>query len=297
MTQQNLMHMHTIEDVLLLTDGLDHPECVATHPDGSIWAGGEAGQVYRIIADGSAVELIAQTGGFTMGIAFSPDASWLAICDLKQHCIWKLVLETKELILFADKVNGASINIPNYPVFDEQGNLYVSESGAFRTVTGKIYRFNAAGNGMVWHEGPFSFANGMALSPGGKELYVACTWLPGVEKITIAPDGSAGEREVFVTLPQTCPDGLAFDATGNLYISCYAPNRIYTVTPDKHISILLDDWESHTICNPTNIAFGGHQFSELFITSLGRWHISKIDLGIEGLKLPCFTPSTNHSIQ
>ena len=33
---------------------LDHPECIAVHPDGSVWAGGEAGQIYKISADGKA---------------------------------------------------------------------------------------------------------------------------------------------------------------------------------------------------------------------------------------------------
>ena len=28
--------------------GLDHPECVAIAPDGRVWAGGEAGQIYVI---------------------------------------------------------------------------------------------------------------------------------------------------------------------------------------------------------------------------------------------------------
>lgn len=279
--------MHDIKDVIILANGLDHPECVAVHPDGSVWAGGEAGQVYRISSDGSSTELMANTGGFTMGIAFAPDASWLAICDLKQQCIWKFHLTTLMLEVFATEVNGVPINIPNYPVFDEAGNLYVSESGAFRTVTGRIYRFDKNGNGIVWHAGPFNFANGMALSADGAFLYVACTWLPGVERIAIHADGTAGSREVFVTLPQTCPDGLAFDNHGNLYISCYAPNRIYKVTPGKTIHVLLDDWESHTLCNPTNIAFGGPQFTELFIAGLGRWHIGKIDIGIEGLRLAC----------
>ena len=36
---------------------LDHPEGVAVHADGSIWCGGETGQVYRITPDGSSVEL------------------------------------------------------------------------------------------------------------------------------------------------------------------------------------------------------------------------------------------------
>ncbi|AHM62241.1 SMP-30/gluconolaconase/LRE domain-containing protein [Flammeovirgaceae bacterium 311] len=275
----------SIANVLTFADGLDHPECIAVHPDGSVWAGGEAGQVYRISADGGQVEEVCTTGGFILGIAFSPDASWLALCDLKHKCLWKLALNTLELTRFATGAGGVNFNIPNFPVFDRQGNLYVSESGAFREVRGKVFRFNPAGEGQVWHAGPFNFANGMALSADQQYLYVVCTWLPGVERVAIEADGSAGKREVYTTLPQTCPDGVAFDAAGNLYISCYAPNRIYKVNPQQEVSLLLDDWEGHTLANPTNIAFGGADLSDLFIASLGRWHIAKVALDTPGLAL------------
>ena len=97
----------------------------------------------------------------------------------------------------------------------------------------------------------------------------------------------AGKREVFCTMPQSCPDGIAFDAEENLYVTCYAPNAIYRVNKEKEISLVVDDWEAHTLSNPTNIAFGGENFDQLFSANLGRWHVSKINLGAVGLKLPC----------
>ena len=274
-----------IESVEIFADGLDHPECVAVHPDGSVWAGGEAGQLYRITADGKQIEEMGATGGFILGIAFSPDASWMAVCDLKHSCVWKFLIKERKWERLAGTVEGVPISIPNYPVFDKEGNLYVSDSGAFRTVTGRIYKFDLTGKGGVWHGGRFSFANGMALDAAQQYLYVVCTWLPGVERIRILPDGSAGEREVFITLPQTCPDGIAFDEEGNLYVACYAPNRIYRVSPDKTVTTLIDDWESHTLCNPTNIAFGGESLKDLFVAGLGRWHIGKIRMPVSGMKL------------
>ena len=150
--------------VCVFCEGLDHPECVAVHRDGSIWAGGEAGQIYRISADGAKVEVVANTGGFILGIAFHPDMSWMAICDLGKKCVWKLSLADFILSVFATGAQDHSFNIPNYAVFDQLGNLYVSESGVFRKVTGKSLKFDGNGVGIVWHQGPFNFANGMALS-------------------------------------------------------------------------------------------------------------------------------------
>ena len=277
----------SISDVSIFADGLDHPECIAVHPDGSVWAGGEAGQIYRIAADGSSVEEIARTGGFVQGLAFSPGATWLAACDPPNKCVWKLDMGSGKLEKFAGGAGGHTFNIPNYAAFDASGRLYVSESGAFRQVNGKILRFDPGGTGEIWQEGPFNFANGLSLSPGGDYLYVACTWLPGVERITIEPNGAAGKREVYCVLPRTCPDGLAFDAAGNLYVSCYAPNAIFQVNPQQEVRLVVDDWEAHTLSNPTNIAFGGTDFRQLFVANLGRWHISRIPMPLEGLKLVC----------
>ena len=164
----------------------------------------------------------------------------------------------------------------------QKGKLFVTESGGFRQVTGKIFCFDEDGKGNIWHHGPFNFANGSALSKNEEYLYVVCTWLPGVERIAINADGTAGKREVYCILPKTCPDGIAFDNEENLYVSCYAPNSIFKVNKDQEVSLLINDWEAHTLSNPTNIAFGGNNFNELFTTNLGRWHISKINVQAEG---------------
>ncbi|MCB0568925.1 MAG: SMP-30/gluconolactonase/LRE family protein [Phaeodactylibacter sp.] len=279
--------MHPLlQKASIYADGLDHPECVAVHPDGSIWAGGEAGQVYRITDGGKKVEEVANTGGFVLGIAFSPGAGWLAVCDLGHKCVWRLDMGSHKLEKFATGAEGEHFNIPNYPVFDAAGNLYVSESGVFREVKGKIFKFTPSGQGQIWCHGPFNFANGMALGPDGNYLYVVASFLPGVERVAILPDGAAGERTLVCTLPETVPDGMAFDAAGNLYVSCYAPSKIFRVTPAHEVSVLIYDWDAHTLSNTTNIAFGGPGLSQLFCANLGRWHITRIDLETPGLPLP-----------
>lgn len=275
----------SIDEVSIFYDGLDHPECVAVHPDGSVWAGGEAGQVYRISADGAECVEVANTGGFILGIAFSPDLNWMALCDLKKKCVWKLDLETRELSVFAGGINGDAFMNPNYPVFDRQGNLYVSDSGQFRKVNGRIFKFSPDGEGEIWHAGPFNFANGMALSADQQTLYVVCTFMHGLLRIAIDDQGRAGATSTVFTLEKTCPDGIAIDQDGALYVSCYAPNTILKVDVNGTLSTLVHDWEAHTICNPTNIAFGGKDNRDLFIANLGRWHISKLTLNNSGISL------------
>ncbi len=282
--------MHPLlEKTTVFADGLDHPECIAEHPDGTLWAGGEAGQIYRISSDGTQVKEVANTGGFILGIAFSPGAKWMAICDLGLKCLWKLDMATLKLEKFSEGADGHQFNIPNYAVFDAEGNLYVTESGEFREVNGCILKYTPDGQGHIWHQGPFNFSNGCALSPKGNYLYIVVSFLPGIERVRINADGTAGDREVFCTLPESVPDGCAFDAAGNLYVSCYAPNKIYKVTPDRVNTVFIDDWEAHTLSNPTNIAFGGKNMEQMFTANLGRWHITKIDAGIKGLALPSHT--------
>jgi gluconolactonase len=56
------------KDLRILAEGLDHPEAVAWGINGRMWAGGEAGQLYAISLEG-AVEEVARTGGFVLGLA------------------------------------------------------------------------------------------------------------------------------------------------------------------------------------------------------------------------------------
>jgi sugar lactone lactonase YvrE len=196
-----------------------------------------------------------------------------------------LDIKSTKLVKFSEGAEGHNFNIPNYPVFDNSSNLYVTESGAFREVSGKVLKFKPDGSGIIWHDGPFNFANGLALDDKQNNLYVVSSWLPGVEKIIIKSDGSPGERSVYCTLPETVPDGIAFDGEGNLLVSCYTPNKIFKIAKDKTTTVLYEDWEAHTLSNPTNIAFGGKNFDQLFVSNLGRWHILKIEYGKKGMPL------------
>jgi gluconolactonase len=73
-------------DGMLTDPQLDHPEGVAVHRDGSVWCGGERGQIYRISADGSSMAQVASTGGYCLGMAFDKEDN-LYVCDLKHQAV------------------------------------------------------------------------------------------------------------------------------------------------------------------------------------------------------------------
>ena len=105
---------------------------------------------------------------------------------------------------------------------------------------------------------------------GGREIDVrGCDAAAGPRADSDSLRRPRGKRRVVARLPKTVPDGVAVDEHGAIYVTCYVPSRIYRVDPSGEVRILLDDWFSHTLSNPTNVAFGGPKFNELFAANLG----------------------------
>ncbi len=269
-----------IADLAVLEHGLDHPEGVAIGPDGKVYAGGEAGQVYRIDLNANTMEEYANTGGFILGLAHDADGNCYA-CDVER--VVKVSPEGAVSTYSAGN-ESQSMRVPNYPVFDDSGNLYVSDSGDWGAKDGFIWKIAPGGEAVVWDRQACGFTNGMCLGPDGTSLFVVESTPPLISRVPINDDGSAGEREVVVELPRNVPDGVAFDVQGKLYISLYNPNIIYRYDLGKKaLETLYEDWEQLVLIAPTNIAFGGADMKTLFIASLCGWNIVSAGMDIPGL--------------
>ena len=73
--------MASLSDLYVIAAPLDHPEGIATGPDGELYAGGEAGQVYRIDRAAGAPVEIANTGGFVLGLCLDA-AGLIYLCNI-----------------------------------------------------------------------------------------------------------------------------------------------------------------------------------------------------------------------
>jgi gluconolactonase len=275
--------LYPIEDVRIFAAGLDHPEGLAVASDGTVYAGGEAGQVYRISPDGKKAEIIANTGGFCLGLTLDQQDN-LYICDCKRKAVLKV--STKgDVNVFVEAVDGIKLIQPNFCVFDSKGNLYFSDSGDWKKTNGVIYRAASDGKAAVFSQGPFHFANGLALDSTEQHLYVVESNLNRVLRIGIRSDGTAGVSEVYAEGISHVPDGLAFDAHGNLYVTTYGSSAIYRVTLDRRVDLLCQDVESELLCLATNCAFAGSGFDQLLVANLGQQHLSVLDLKVKGQPL------------
>lgn len=257
----------------VLAEGLDHPEGVALGVDGLLYAGGEAGQLWVIDPVAGGAEEVANTGGFVQGLCLD-GAGMVYACDIGRAAVLRISPRDGSVETYCQAAGGRPLQTPNWPVFDADGTLWVSDSGTDDPsfTDGTLVRIApGGGDGERLDLPPLRFSNGLALAPDGA-LYVVESFLPGVSVLR------DGRLEPFVELPRTVPDGLALDSEGGLLISCYQPNRIVRVPPEGGSpQLVLDDWSGARLTTPTNIAFFGTELRSLAIASLGGWAIKAID--------------------
>lgn len=265
-----------LSDVEVVGDGLDHPECVCIGPHGSVYAGGEAGQIYRIESQTRGVSQICNIGGFVLGLAFDRSGDLFA-CDMSSRRLVKIA-QNGTVSTFFSGIPGQELRVPNYIVVGRDDTLYLSDSGAWEKTDGCIYAVTPSGTARILSSN-LQFANGMCLSADGKGLYVVET--TGSRVVYVPLNG--GARSLVWEVEDTVPDGVALDDDGGLWVSCYYPMRIYhSSLPGENPQLILEDKRASVLVMPTNIAFDGNW---LYIANLGAQFVTRIRTPVRGLPL------------
>lgn len=263
--------------------GLDHSEGICHAPDGHLYVGGEAGQVYRI-KEGHKPDEVGRIPGFCLGLA-ADGASRLYICDHASAVVWRFDPYTGQREVFSSGTDTQKARVPNWGCFDSKGTYYYSDSGGWGDLDGLIWRVRS-GITEVWSEECRNFPNGMALADDEAFLYVLESNPPALVRVPIMPDGSAGHREVITELPGTVPDGVALTDEGRFVVACYRPDAILLVDPAGSVEVLAEDAQGTVLSAPTNVVFIGTHLDKIVVPNLGRWHLSTLSApGIRGIPL------------
>jgi gluconolactonase len=262
--------------------GLDHSEGIAVTPQGELYVGGEAGQIYRIVDD-KPVELVS-TGGFLLGLAADADGRIYAIDNVAKK-VWRYDPSSGGLGTFSDGGPAGRFKVPNWGAFDRFGNYYLTDSGDWMAGDGRIWVVRRGGRAEIWTEECRDFPNGCCLSPDGSRLYVVESVPGAIVEVPIDGTGRAGERRRLCDLGVAVPDGIACTTDGGVVVACYRPDVIYRWHPADGLSVLAADPRGTVLAAPTNVAFTGEGLATLVVPNLGRWHLTRGRLGVAGVPL------------
>ena len=186
-------------------------------------------------------------------------------------------------------------------VFDTTGNLYVPDDKP------RIWRVTPDGTATIWVTDPrfaglFGFAGGPLggrIDPSGEWLYVSVTvaadepWTSTIYRVRLVDHPTADDIELVHRFPfdpsQVAPQatGLAFAASGNLYVSLIGPNQIAVLSPTGDEIARISD---PRFFSPWGLAFSG---KSLLVTNGNlepgdnpdAWKIFKVYVGETGLPL------------
>jgi sugar lactone lactonase YvrE len=255
---------------------VDHVEDLAFEEDGTVWCGGEEGQIYRGRLDGEP-KIVARTPGRTYGFALGPDGACYC-ADVADPGIYRIDSEGEVERVSAGTADRPVV-LPNDLAFLPSGELLFSDSGDWGGSNGCIYAVAADGSTRVADTSCAAYPNGLAVSPNESELAVIESTLPGVSVLSLDADGSLSDRRVLVEMPGTVPDGLLYDGEGRLLISCWAPDAVFRLEPDGELSVVLHDPLRVVLNQPTNIAFKPGT-NKLVAANIGDRYLSVIDYSV-----------------
>lgn len=258
-----------VDRAALRTMGTDlrRPECILAEPDGTLWAADARGGVTRIDPDGRQ-QLVTQqvdahfdqasdahtrfmSGTLPNGLAFDSEGR-LLISNFGTDRLERMTRDG-QLEVLLDNLDGQPIGKVNFVLRDSKDRIWITVStrvnpwvSAMRPdlADGFIVLVDG-GHARVVAEG-FAFTNEVRLDAREEWLYVVETAGKRISRLRVGSDGSLSGREVFgpASLGTGFPDGIAFDAYGNLWVTMVMADRLIALTPEGEILELLDDGDA-----------------------------------------------------
>jgi len=255
-------------------NGLQRPECILAEREGTLWAADARGGVMRIAPDGTQVFVgqraderfaCAATGTvdafeakFTQGtlpngLAFTRDGN-LLIANFGTDCLETMSRDGRTRTL-VDRIDGQPIGKVNFVLRDSKDRIWLTistrvnpwtQAAATRVRDGYVAVLDSQGLRVV--ADGFHFTNEIRLDAREQWLYIVETTGPHISRMRLveSPLGvTLTDREVFgPSHLGGYPDGIAFDAHGNLWCTLVMVDKLVALTPEGELRLLLDDGDS-----------------------------------------------------
>lgn len=220
----------------------------------------------------SAAEVYRTPSGFSNGLTLDHDGHVLAAEHAGRRVSRGAYGAAEETVV--DRYEGKRFNSPNDLVVHSSGAIYFTDPtyGARETlgnVTSRdldiqgVYRI-APGGHLTLLVDDFVQPNGLCFSPNERVLYIGDSGNRTIRRFEVAGDGTLSGGELFIDQRGDertgSPDGMKVDEDGRLWTT--GAGGVSVIEPDGTV---LGQFE--TVEHAANIAFGGPNFSTLYLTA------------------------------
>jgi sugar lactone lactonase YvrE len=311
-----------LTEVSLLGEGLVRPECVLATKAGDLYTADWRGGVAHLKPDGTQTLYAGTTADLPEGlrpngIALERDGSFL-IANLGSEAggVWRLTRDGQVTPVVVE-VDGQPVPPSNYVVRDHDGRLWFTVSTRLKPRSLDYRRDSASGfvavldarGARIVADG-LGFTNECQISPDGRWLYVNETYGRRLSRFPILAGTKLGPRQVVHQFGEgQFPDGLAFDAEGQVWIAGVISNQLIRLDPERrtaeivlsetdvaHVAWVeeafvanalgrpqMDTNPAVTLRNLSSIAFGGPDLRTGYLGCLLGSQIARVQLPVSGV--------------
>ncbi|MCU7549737.1 SMP-30/gluconolactonase/LRE family protein [Chitinophagaceae bacterium LB-8] len=248
---------------------LQRPECILTEEDGTVWSADARGGLVKMNHQGEQVIInpfkdtgsnldtfdqkadharyITASGSLPNGVCFDVNGDFI-IANWGTNHIERMTREGK-LTTLVSEIDGRPLGKTNFPLRDSKGRIWFSVTTQTepwsdqintRATDGYIALMDEKGARIV--ADGFCGTNEIRFDEMEEWLYVVESTGWKISRLRVQEDGRLTNREVYgPSQLDGFPDGFAFDAFGNLWITLIFTDVLIAITPDGEVLNILDD--------------------------------------------------------
>jgi sugar lactone lactonase YvrE len=275
-------------------EDLQRPECILAEKNGTLWAADARGGVMKILTDGTQ-NIITQKrsesfavagseasryleGTLPNGLAFAKNGDIL-ISNFGTDCLEIMARDGTTKVL-ADSIDGEPIGKVNFVLRDSKERIWITISTKIKNWMHALRTDLKDGYLALYEDGEFhikaegfGFTNEIRFDANEEWLYVVETTGGCITRLRLDANDICKDREIFGPThlgTGAWPDGIAFDSFGNLWGTMVYSDKLFVITPDGDLKILLDEGDPDKVATLEKAFYNNHVTEDvLFVTGQG----------------------------